>query len=421
MLRSLFSAISGLQAHQTMMDVVGNNIANVNTVGYKSSSTDFEDTLSQMLRNGSAPTADSAGTNPAQVGLGVKVGAISTNFTQGSTESTGRDTDFMISGDGFFVTKQGNQQLYTRAGSLDFDGSNRLVTPDGGVLQGWMATNGTVNTNGPIGALSIPYGQTIPPVATSTGIVTGNLDSSATPTSAAAQTQATMYDSLGHAHEISYNFTNTGTNTWAMSVLDENGNSMLGGTKAAPTTMAISFDSSGKINLPAPAVAGKFQFTPDPTTYPSWAGPVTVDLTGVNQFGSASSLAVGTPTTGAGSEMGTLNSFSLGDDGTITGVYSNGLRQPIGQLALATFVNPGGLSKAGNSSYEAGDNSGAPQIGVAGTGGRGTLSSGALEMSNVDLAQQFTNLIIAQRGFQANSKVITTSDQILQSLVDMKQ
>src|SRR4051812_24003968 len=141
-LRSLFSAISGLQAHQTKMDVTGNNIANVNTVGYKSSTTVFEDTLSQMLRSGSAPTGQNAGTNPAQVGLGTKVAEITTNFNQGSTQSTGRAEDFMISGDGFFVTKSGNQQLYTRAGSFDFDGANRLVTPDGSILQGWMATNG---------------------------------------------------------------------------------------------------------------------------------------------------------------------------------------------------------------------------------------------------------------------------------------
>jgi flagellar hook protein FlgE len=426
MLRSLFSAISGLQAHQTKMDVVGNNIANVNTVGYKSSTTVFEDTLSQVLRNGSAPTADTAGTNPAQVGLGVKVAEITTNFSQGSTQSTGRDSDFMISGDGFFVTKAGNQQTYTRAGSFDFDASNRLVTPDGGILQGWMATNGTVNTNGPIGDLSIPYGQTIPPVATTNGIVTGNLSSSAA-VGDTAQTQATMYDSLGNPHQISYQFTNTGTNAWSVSVMDGS-NSMLGmttGTPPVPKTVAVTFNSAGTMTAPSltgpPAVADAFQFTPNSTTYPSWSGPVTVDLSAINQFSGSSTLGVGTPTTGAGSAMGTLDSFSLGDDGTITGVYSNGLREPIGQLALATFVNPGGLTKAGNSSYEVGDNSGAPQIGVAGSGGRGTLSAGALEMSNVDLAQEFTGLIIAQRGFQANSKVITTSDQILNDLVNMKQ
>src|SRR6476660_6179336 len=179
MLRSLFSAISGLQAHQTKMDVVGNNIANVNTVGFKSSTTVFEDTLSQVLRNGSAPSATQAGTNPAQVGLGVRVAAITTNFSQGSAQATGRASDFMINGDGFFVTKSGNQQTYTRAGSFDFDASGRLATPDGNILQGWMATNGTVDTNGPLTDLSIPFGQTLPPVATTNSQVKGNLSADA--------------------------------------------------------------------------------------------------------------------------------------------------------------------------------------------------------------------------------------------------
>src|SRR3954449_9307921 len=213
MLRSMFSAISGRKAHQTKLDVAGNNIANVNTVGFKSSTTVFEDTLSQVLRNGSAPTANTAGTNPAQVGLGVKVAAIATNFGQGSTQATGRDSDFMISGDGFFVTKTGNQQTYTRAGSFDFDASGRLPAPDGSILQGWMATNGTIDTNGPLQDLAIPFGQTLAPVATTNGMVTGNLSaeaSTSTPVGNPVQTQVTMYDPLGNAHQISYIFTPTG-------------------------------------------------------------------------------------------------------------------------------------------------------------------------------------------------------------------
>jgi len=412
MLRSLFSAISGLQAHQTKMDVVGNNIANVNTVGYKSSTTVFEDTLSQMLRNGSAPTATTAGTNPAQVGLGTKVAEIATNFSQGSTQSTGRSTDFLISGDGFFVTKSGSQQLYTRAGSFDIDGSGRLVTPDGNILQGWMATNGTITANGPLQDLSIPAGKTLPPVATTKGAVTGNLSADAAD-GTAVQKQVTMYDPLGNAHQISYVFTNTsGTtpNSWSVTAKDENGATL-------PTTPAsIGWDTATGTFTPA-------SFSVDPSSLSPTAtwNPISVDLTAATQYGGPDSLAATTPVSGAGSALGTLESFSLGGDGTITGVFSNGLRQAIGQLAMANFANPNGLIKAGNSSYEVGDNSGNPQIGLAGSGGRGTLQAGALEMSNVDLSQEFTGLIIAQRGFQANSKVITTSDQILQDLVNMKQ
>jgi flagellar hook protein FlgE len=228
-----------------------------------------------------------------------------------------------------------------------------------------------------------------------------------------------MYDPLGDAHQISYTFTPTGTaNQWSVGVKDANGNALVT-TPAAPT---VTFDATagptnGKI---IPAANQQFTFNAS-SIVPSWTGAITADLSKMTQFGGKTTAIATSPVNGGGSAQGTLESFSLGNDGSITGVYSNGLRQVIGQLALANFANPGGLSKSGNSSYVVGDNSGAPAIGVAGSGGRGSLAAGALEMSNVDLAQEFTGLIIAQRGFQANSKVITTSDQILQDLVQMKQ
>jgi flagellar hook protein FlgE len=418
MLRSLFSAISGLQAHQTKMDVVGNNIANVNTVGYKSQTTVFEDTLSQILRNGSSPTATTAGTNPAQVGLGVKVGDITTNFSQGSTQGTGRSTDFLISGDGFFITQAGNQNLYTRAGSFDVDSTGRLVTPDGAILQGWEATNGVVNTNSPVGPLTIPFGSTIPPQATSNSEITGNLDS-ATASGTAMQTNITMYDSAGTPHALSYTLTKDATTgDWDMKIVNASGGAVnftdaSGGAIASSGAQTLHFDASGALTTP-----GTLYFDPGVA---GWPAPVSIDISQLTQYGGTTTAQAQKPVTGAGSAMGTLQSFSLGNDGTITGVYSNQERRTIGQLALATFANPGGLTKAGNSSYTVGTNSGDPQVGTAGTGGRGTLTAGALEMSNVDLSQEFTGLIIAQRGFQANSKVITTSDQILNDLVNMKQ
>jgi flagellar hook protein FlgE len=401
----MFSAISGLRAHQTKMDVVGNNIANVNTVGYKSQTTVFEDTLSQLLRNGSAPQAGAAGSNPAQVGLGVKVASISTNWTQGSTQNTGRATDFMISGDGFFMTKSGSENLYTRAGSFDFDGVGNLVTPDGGILQGWVAdpTTGAINANGPVENMQIPYGQVLAPVASTNGAAAGNLSADAA-VGDSVETQITMYDQLGNPHDISYTFTKTAANKWDVDVLD-------GGTSLL-TSGAESIDFTASNGL-----------VPDTTTISTDAtkgwGAVDIDLSKVTQYGGKASVTPTTPV-GAGSALGTLESFGLSGDGTITGVYSNGLRKPLGQLALATFANPSGLTKAGNSSYRVGDNSGNALVGTAGTGGRGTLTAGALEMSNVDLSEEFTGLIVAQRGFQANSKVITTSDEILQTLVNMK-
>jgi flagellar hook protein FlgE len=416
-LRSMFSAISGLRAHQTKLDVAGNNIANVNTVGFKASQTVFEDTLSQVLRNGSAPQGGVAGTNPAQVGLGVKVAGITTNFGQGSTQNTGRASDFMISGDGFFVTKVGNEQLFTRAGSFDTDGVGNLVTPDGAKLQGWMANGlGVVDPNGPLVDLRIPTGQVLAPVATTGTAIGGNLSAagSATPVTS----QINMYDDLGNAHPVAVSMTSTGANTWDVTFND---------TSSTPATLlgtATLRFSDGSGGIPAGTLIdppSKELVIAAPTgTFPAWTKAVTVDLAGLTQFGGKSDAAVKTTADG-GSAMGVLESYSLANDGTIVGIYSNGLRQNIGQLALATFTNPGGLEKAGNSSFRAGDNSGNPLVGQAGTGGRGSLSAGALEMSNVDLAEEFTGLIVAQRGFQANSRVITTSDEILQDLVQLKR
>ncbi|SOE01165.1 flagellar hook protein FlgE [Blastococcus haudaquaticus] len=413
MLRSMFSAISGLKAHQTKMDVTGNNIANVNTVGFKSSQTVFQDTLSQVIRAGGAPAADRGGTNPAQVGLGAKVAAITTNWTQGATQSTGRSTDFMIEGDGFFVTRgAGGEQLFTRAGSFDFDASGKLVTPDGAILRGWMAdADGNINPNGPIGDLSVPYGQVVNPVATTAGSVLGNLSAEG---GDPVQTSVTMYDSLGVAQNISYTFTKSAApavNTWSLAVAHASNAEPPVITPLSTETVTFGADgtlsSAPTVTVPLAALAN-----------PSWTGNITLDLETVTQLGGKSNVKEGGQD---GFALGTLQSFGLSNDGTIMGVYSNGLRQPLGQLALASFNNPGGLEKAGSSTFRVGDNSGAAAVGLAGVGGRGLLVSGALEMSNVDLAEEFTGLIVAQRGFQANSRVITSSDEILQDLVNLKR
>jgi flagellar hook protein FlgE len=410
-LRSMFSAISGLRAHQTKMDVTGNNIANVNTVGFKASQTVFQDTLSQVIRAGGAPAADRGGTNPAQVGLGVKVAATTTNWTQGATQSTGRSTDFMIEGDGFFVTRSGTENLYTRAGSFDFDGEGKLVTPNGGVLQGWMANAaGVVNSNGPTGDLTVPYGQIVNPKQTTTGALGGNLPAGAA-TGTTYQTGVTMYDSQGVEQKVFYNFTKAAAaNTWTLDITHDNGTALVTGA-------TVAFNAAGALTTPA-APGTIAPFTPPAATFPSWTGPVTVDVAALTQFGGASTV---TATDQNGYELGSLQSFQLGNDGTIMGVYSNGLRQPLGQLALASFNNPSGLEKAGSSTFRVGVNSGDAAVGLAGVGGRGVLNSGALEMSNVDLAEEFTGLIVAQRGFQANSRVITSSDEILQDLVNLKR
>lgn len=391
MLRSLFSGISGLRSHQTMLDVTGNNIANVNTTGFKASQTQFQDTLSQVLTNPGGAQAGIGGTNPAQVGLGVKVAAISTNFQQGAAQTTNRSTDMMISGDGFFSVQKNGQTFYTRNGSFDFDATGQLVTAEGGLVRGWLANAaGQIDTTGPLGTIQLPTTTLVGAQATTNVAFGGNL-----PSDAAVGTNLVrdveVFDELGASSTLTLAFTRTGTG-WNVSGTD-------GGASATGT---LAFNTDGTL-----ATGGTLAI-----------GGRNVDLSGVTGYAALSTVEVETVN---GNQAGSLQSFSINADGTIIGAFSNGTKQDIGRIALATFANPVGLQKAGGSLYTTSVNSGNPQVGTAGTGGRGSLIGGAVEMSNVDLSSEFTNLIIAQRGFQANSRVITTSDELLQELVNLKR
>jgi flagellar hook protein FlgE len=392
MLRSLFSGISGLRAHQQMMDITGNNIANVNTAGFKSSQSIFEDTLSQMLRPAGAPQGGNGGTNPAQVGLGVRMAAITTNFSQGAAQTTGRSTDLMISGDGFFVVRGGGEQLYSRAGAFSFDADGRLVNPGGQVVQGWTAANGAVNPSATPSDITLPIGILRQPQPTKSVVIGGNLPADSTAT-APIISSITCYDQQGNPVTLSATFTKNSPTSWDVTVSD--------GTTTSPTST---------INFAADGTA--------PSTTAVTLGALTVHLDGLTSYAGQTTVA---SLDQDGSQMGSLQSFSIGPDGVLVGVFSNGLKQTLGQIALTTFNNPPGLEKVGDSMYRSTVNSGTAQVGTAGAGGRGLLQSGVVEMSNVDLAQEFTNLIIAQRGFQANSKVISTSDELLQDLVNLKR
>ncbi|MCX7522387.1 flagellar hook protein FlgE [Microbacterium sp. STN6] len=391
MLRSLYSGISGLRSHQTMLDVTGNNIANVNTIGFKSSSTQFQDTLSQMQKGASGPQAEVGGTNPAQVGLGVQVAGIATNFTQGSAQATGKPTDMMISGDGFFTVKVGNETLYTRAGSFSPDPQGRLVTPDGAILQGWPAVNGVVNSGGAIGDLSLPLKAVSPSAQTTTATVTGNLPDDAADGTALTR-DIKIYDASGNASNLTLTFTKDAAPAQSWTVTDE----------AGATVASLPFASGALTTPPGPINIGGVDVNMDSLT--GYAGITSVSI--ADQDGRAA---------------GTLDTFTLSKDGTLIGTFSNGDTEPIGRIALANFINPGGLEKAGSSEYRATVNSGTAALGSAGSDGLGQLTAGSLEMSNVDLSQEFTNLIVAQRGFQANARIITTSDEVLQELTSLKR
>ena len=391
MLRSLYSGISGLRAEQTMLDVTSNNIANVNTTGFKSSSVQFEDTLSQTLSSAGLPQSTKAGTNPSQVGLGVRVSAINTNLAQGEQQSTGNNLDTMISGDGYFVTSVGSQTLFTRDGAFHWDAQGRLATADGGLVQGWSAAGGVINSGGAVGGISLPSGTVAPAVATSKATVTGNLDS--TGAGGTSVKEISVYAKDGTQKTLSITFTPGANGAWTFSAGD--------GTGAAVT---------GSLQSANGAVTGNTKITT--------SDGIAIDMSGLTGFADLSTATIATQD---GTAAGRLLSTTMGSDGTLSGTFSNGATVPLARLALATFVNPEGLEKAGNSTMQQTLNSGAPTMTTAGDGSAGTIVAGALEASNVDLSQEFTNLIIAQRGFQANARIITTSDQVLQDLVQLKQ
>jgi flagellar hook protein FlgE len=405
------------------MDVVGNNISNVNTTGFKSSQAVFSEVLSQTIRGAGAATGTTGGSNPAQIGLGSRVSAVTSSFSQGALQVTSRSTDFAIQGDGFFMVDQGGERLYTRAGSFSVDALGRLVTQDGGLIQGWQSQGGNVTTTGPTGSIVIPVGDLIPPVQTTTARLGGNLpaDAAIGETIVAA---VDVFDGQGSGINVRVEYTKTAADTWSAGYryIDAAGD-LQPPVGTAPTALGggpVTFDSDGQ-------VTSSTTLTLAGGVLPGFAGgqDIAIELgeadesNRLSQYGELSSLAA---LDQDGQSAGSLTGFSVSQDGLLVGSYTNGRTRPIGQLALANFANPEGMEKAGGSTnYRATVNSGLPQIGVPSAGGRGLIAGGALEMSNVDLAREFTNLIVAQRGFQANSRVITTSDEMLQEVVNLKR
>lgn len=421
MMRSMFSGVAGLRNHQVRMDVIGNNIANVNTVGYKKSRVTFQDMLSQTIRGASAPQGGLGGSNPQQVGLGMTINSIDTIHTQGSSETTGKVTDMMVDGDGFFIVGNGTNTYYTRAGNFDFDSVGNLVNASGLMVKGWTVNSATglIDTTQPITGIQIPKGQAIEPKATTNSTFIGNLNASAT-TGTIVDAPLTIYDSLGRAWNMNIRFTkNAAANTWDVSL---NNAPASGWAPAIQMTAGsqVMFNADGSFNSVLPA--GGIEIFGTPTGANAFtagtASAVDVTLTGLTQFAVDSNVMLNEQN---GYSSGILNGYSVDKSGVITGRFSNGLTKQLAQVALANFNNPGGLTKAGENLYTASNNSGQPDVGAAGSGGRGDIAPGKLEMSNVDLSQEFTDMIITQRGFQANSRIITVSDEMLQELVNLKR
>lgn len=448
-MRSLYSGVSGLRVHQTKMDVIGNNIANVNTTGFKSSRVTFSDIFSQKLSGASSPNADTgrAGTNPKQIGLGVSVASIDNIMTGGAPQVTNNANDVSIEGDGFFIVGDGSGQFFTRAGSFRVDKEGSLGTASGMKVYGWGLDEKGEIQKGKVSPLEImsPENMYAEPEVTKTvgfegNLYTGDADD---PDQTIKQTIA-FFDSLGNRYTTDLVFKykggsanatlpGAGPNKWDVTFPISSGvaTMYMNGDTSKPinftvggTPIELTFNNSGKLDLAASTgltagVLGLQIATAGLPVDATFNDPISVDFNKLTQFNEKTTAQAYTKD---GLPPGTLENYSIGEDGIITAKYSNGTEKKLGQLAVAKFKNPAGLEKVGNNLFTTTPNSGDfDGIGQDPTAGGGSLKGGTLEMSNVDLASEFTDMITTQRGFQANSKIITTSDDMLQELVNLKR
>ncbi|HUK91461.1 MAG TPA: flagellar hook protein FlgE [Blastocatellia bacterium] len=403
-----FTSLSGLEASQDALDVTGNNIANSNTTAYKAQQINFADMFLDTL------TSNGAGM-PLQLGNGVMTSSIEGNLSQGAINPSASPTDMAISGNGYFVVDdQAGAQSYTRAGNFTLNKDGFLVTPGGQELQGYAAVNGVVPPNAALTALQIPIGSTIPPTTTANVTMQTNLDATAAVgTSFTASVQ--VYDSLGASHTLNVVYTETANQQYSVAA-------NLDGNAATVSPAAVAFDQNGKLTTPAPPAS--LVVTPDQTKLNGASLPtINVNLYGpdgktpvITNYAAASNVA---STSQDGSAAGTISSISVDNTGTISATFTNGKTAGLGQVALATFNSPQGLQQLTGSLYGVTNTSGPPSIGAPNSGPRGSISGGALEQSNVDISTEFTNLIVEQRSFQANSRVITTVNQAFQDLLQI--
>lgn len=414
MFTSFSTALSGLNASSTAIDVVGNNLANLNTPGFKASAVSFHDLVTQSI---------GAGLGATQVGFGVGTPITLREFSQGAIQSTAGPLDAAIQGDGFFVVQasSGNTE-YTRGGAFEVNNSGALTTATGEELQGWTMTSGVLDTNAPVGPITVPVGSLAPPIATSTTSVDLNLNAAGTagPPPDTFSTSVQVYDSLGTSHIVTYTFTKSSTaNQWTYSAGIPATDTT---SPSTPVTGTLTFDANGQLVSPAST-------DPQPViTAPGLAdGASDLNITW-NLFNGTTSRITQFSQTSAtsavaqnGSAAANLVSVGLANGGEILAQYSNGQQTVVGQLAMATVRNPESLIAVGNSNFQTSAATALPAIGLPGTGGRGSVLGGSIESSTVDIATEFTNLIVYQRGYEANAKVITTVDQLSQDTISLKQ
>lgn len=463
MMRSLYSGVSGLQNHQTRMDVIGNNISNVNTTGFKRGRVNFQDMISQQVGGAAKPTEELGGVNPKDVGLGMTIATIEQVFSQGNLQTTGGSTDVAIQGNGFFILKDGDESFYSRNGQFGLDSNGTLVNPANGQrVQGWMARdlNGEqiVQTAATPTDLVVPVGSKDPAKATENVLFACNLNKNTPEILEGASesdiakgtwgTEQKIYDSFGNEHLLSVSFTKVPgvANSWQATVNVDADNADftqtrigLGTTDGVQNTFIVNFDnygqlasvedSSGNISNQEGEIVLQTSFTVPEANADENGNPYrqtfNINLGTIGSMKNTITQSASKSTTKAYSQdgytLGYLDNFKIDSSGTITGVYSNGTNRVIGQLALATFANDRGLEKAGNNTYVETNNSGQANIGESGIAGKGSLLAGALEMSNVDLSEQMTDMIVTQRGFQSNAKTIQTADTLLETVLSLKR
>jgi flagellar hook protein FlgE len=412
------TALSALNATSTAIDVVGNNLANMNTTGFKDSTLSFRDLISQSEGNGATET---------QVGLGTAAPLTRQQFTQGAIQTNAGPLDAAIQGQGFFIAKDpGGNTMYTRDGTFQVDNAGNLLTSTGAQVQGWNAINstGTISTTGAVTAIRISSGALSGPVATTAISADLNLNS-ALPADATSNfsTPVTVYDSLGTSHVLTIDFQKTGSNAWSYQVSIP-GAEVTAGTSGTPYDIpnasgTMTFGTDGQLATPAAGApiavaipgladgASDLNITWDP--YNNGVGRIT-------QFGQSSAASASSQNGAAAAE---LTSVSISNGGAITAQYSDGVQATVGQIALAAISNPDTLVDVGNNDYQLSAATSDPSVGTPGTGGRGTVVGGALEASNVDLATEFTNLITFQRSYEANAHVVTTADQLSQDTINL--
>lgn len=430
---ALFTGSTGLQANNTALDVVGNNLANLNTTGYKNQRTMFQDAVYQAINAGAPGTPTSGGTNVAQIGFGVAVGAIGTQFSQGVITPTGRSLDAAIQGPGYFTLRSGNQTVFSRAGAFDIDADGFLVDPSTGFLVQRYGLVGDPTATTPgfqipgDNRIRVPFGIGAAGLPTQNVRMQGNISSTLVPNdpvNGVSTVAMQVFDSLSTSQTLTARFTKTAANTFDFSATipgatityPDNGGAA---TPAAP----ITFNTNGTVAGPAgpDPLRAQIRITVSglPGTDPQ---DITLDFGtigqqgGVTQFGGVTTVAA---VTQDGLASGVLNTVSIDTNGVLQGQFSNGRTLALAQLAVAGFNNEGGLIRFGDNYFTSGAGSGEPLIGVARDGGRGAIQGAALEGSNVDVAIEFSRLIIAQRGFQVNARTITAANETLQELANI--